>query len=106
MVPKEIRESQVIHSVQCQDHQHRRVMQDCQVTKEGKEREAYLDHLDNQDLLDLLEPRGVLEILATQENQVLVVIWVLKERKASQDLQEALAHQALQDSQDFLDQWV
>ncbi|OBS63843.1 hypothetical protein A6R68_07618, partial [Neotoma lepida] len=42
------------------------VIQDCQVTKEGKEREAHLGHLDHQGLLDLTEPLGVLGVLATQ----------------------------------------
>lgn len=46
-------------------------MQDCQVTKEIKEREAHLGHLDNRDLLDLTEPLGVLEVLATQVSPVL-----------------------------------
>lgn len=106
MVSKERRGSQVIQKVQGRDHQDQRAIQDCQVTKERKEREVYLGHLDNLGLLDLTEPLGVLGVLATQENQVLMVIWVLKDRKASRALQEALALQALQDSQGFLGQWV
>lgn len=82
------------------------MIQDCQVTKGRKEREDYLGHLDIRGLLDLTEPLGVLGVLATQEDQVLMVIPVLKDRKVSPALQEALALQALQDSQDFLDQWV
>lgn len=76
------------------------------MTKGRKEREAYLGHLDIRGLLDLMEPLGILGVLATQEDQVLTVIWVLKDRKVSPAFQEALALQALQDSQDFLDQWV
>lgn len=76
MVPKEIRGSQVIQKVQGQDHQDQRAIQDCQVTKERKEKEAYLGHLDDRGLLDLMEPLGVLGVLVTQENQVLLVIWV------------------------------
>lgn len=106
MVPKETRGSQVIQKVQGQDHQDQRAIQDCQATEARKEREAHRGHLDNRGLLDLMEPLGVPGVLATQENPDLVVIWVLKERKASQALPEALALQALQDSQDSLDQWV
>lgn len=98
MVPKEIRGNKVIQKVQGQDHRVQRAIQDCQVTKERKEREAHLGHLDSRDLLDLMEPLGVLEVLATQGIRVLVVIWVLKERRASQAFQEALALQDLQDS--------
>lgn len=76
------------------------------MTTGRKEREAYLGHLDIRGLLDLTEPLGILGVLATQEDQVLAVIWVLKDRKVSPALQEALALQALQDSQDFLGQWV
>lgn len=92
--------------MQAQDHQDRRVIQDCQVTKGRKEREDYLGHPDIWGLLDLTEPLGVLGVLATQEDQDLMVIPVLKDRKVFPALQEALALQALQDSQDFLDQWV
>lgn len=76
MVSKEIRESQVIQKVQGPDHQDQRAIQDCQVTKERKEKEAYLGRLDNRGLLDLTEPLEVLGVLATQENQVLMEIWV------------------------------
>lgn len=82
------------------------MIQDCQVTKGRKEREDYLGHSDIRGLLDLTEPLGVLGVLATQEDQDLMVIPVLKDRKVFPALQEALALQALQDSQDFLDQWV
>lgn len=106
MVPKEIRGNKVIQKAQGQDHQDQRVTQDCLVTKERKERGAYLGHLDNRGLLDLTESLGVLGVLATQGIRVLVVIWVIKERKASPALQETLAFQVLQDSQDLLGQWV
>lgn len=36
------------------------------MTKDRKEREAYLGHLDNWGLLDLMEPLGVLGVLAIQ----------------------------------------
>lgn len=76
MVPKEIRGSQVIQKVPGQDLQDQRAIQDCQVTKERKEKEAYLGHLDDRGLLDLMEPLEVLGVLATQGNQVLLGIWV------------------------------
>lgn len=88
MVDKEIRENQVTQKTQGQDHQDQRGIQDCQVTWERKEKEGPLAHLDDQGLLDLREPLEVQEILATQESQVLMVIWDLKESKVSQADQE------------------
>jgi hypothetical protein len=39
------------------------------VTKERKEKEAYLGHLDNRGLPDLMEPLGVLGVLVTQVSE-------------------------------------
>lgn len=79
MVPEEIKGSKVIQKVQGQDHRDQRANQDCRASKERKEKEARLGHLDNRGLLDLTEPLGVLGVLATQGSRVLMVIWVLKE---------------------------
>lgn len=48
--------------------------QDCLVTKERKERGAYLGHLDNRGLLDLTESLGVLGVLATQVSPSFTVL--------------------------------
>lgn len=79
MVLKEIRESQVIQKVHGQGPQDQRESQDCQVTKERKEKEDYLVYLDSQGLLELREPLGILEVLAPQESGVLMATWGLKE---------------------------
>lgn len=105
-VSREIRESRVIQKVQGQDHQDQRGIQDCRVKWERKEKWGNLAHLDIRGLLDLREPLEVLEVLASQESQVLMVTWVLKESEASRALQESKALQVFQDSQDLLDQWV
>lgn len=88
MVSQETRESQVTQKVQGQDHQDQREIQDCQVTRERKEKEGHLVHLDIWGLLDLTESLDIPEVLASQESQVLMVIWDLKESKASPALQE------------------
>lgn len=105
-VSKEIRESQVILKVQGQDHQDQRENQDCQVMWGGKEKEGPLAHLDTPGLLDLTEPLDIPEVPATQEDRVRMVIWGLKESKASRAFQEQKALQVLQDSQEILDRWV
>lgn len=43
-----------------------REIQDCRVTREGKEKEGPLEHLDIRGLLDLRGPRDTPEVLATQ----------------------------------------
>lgn len=88
LVSKEIRESQVIQKVQGQDHRDQREIQDCQVTWEREAKEGHLAHLDVRGLLDLREFLGVPEVLAIQDSLVLLVIWDLKESKASLALQE------------------
>lgn len=55
------------------------MLQDCQVTWEGKEKEGRLVPLDIWGLLDLREFLGVPEVPATQESRALMAMWGLKE---------------------------